>query len=179
MVFLLIQPMVRYINKISSVPKLPTTMVESPTMKLDHRILNCWSQSNSFIELTVVVIELTSISNQSCIFRVVQVIKWLQDPPEVWNNLTGINDNARERGLEQKCFYTLMEGWQRRGRYHIVRQAVPDGGSGDWEGPARPPTVGSLTHGTSRSGGSVAEWLACWTQAQKGPGSNRSRDAVG
>ena len=30
---------------------------------------------------------------------------------------------------------------------------------------------------TSR--GSVAEWLACWTQAQKVPGSNRSRDAVG
>jgi len=28
-------------------------------------------------------------------------------------------------------------------------------------------------------GGSVAEWLACWTQAQKGPVSNRSRDAVG
>ena len=27
-------------------------------------------------------------------------------------------------------------------------------------------------------GGSVAEWLACWTQAQKDPGSNRSRDAV-
>jgi len=30
-----------------------------------------------------------------------------------------------------------------------------------------------------RLGGSVAEWLACWTQAQKGLGSNRSRDAVG
>jgi len=28
-------------------------------------------------------------------------------------------------------------------------------------------------------GGSVAEWFACWTQAQKGPGSNHSRDAVG
>ena len=28
-------------------------------------------------------------------------------------------------------------------------------------------------------GGSVAEWLACWAQAQKGLGSNRSRDAVG
>ena len=28
-------------------------------------------------------------------------------------------------------------------------------------------------------GGSVAEWLACWTQEQKGPGSNRSHDAVG
>jgi len=27
--------------------------------------------------------------------------------------------------------------------------------------------------------GSVAKWLACWTQAQKGVGSNRSRDAVG
>ena len=24
-------------------------------------------------------------------------------------------------------------------------------------------------------GSSVAEWLACWTRAQKGPGSNRSR----
>ena len=28
-------------------------------------------------------------------------------------------------------------------------------------------------------GGSVAEWLACWTQVQKGRGSYRSRDAVG
>ena len=35
-----------------------------------------------------------------------------------------------------------------------------------------------LTQGIM-SGGSIAEWLACWTQAQKGPGSNRSRDAVG
>jgi len=31
----------------------------------------------------------------------------------------------------------------------------------------------------SHLGGSVAECLACWTQAQKSPGSNRSRDAVG
>ena len=29
------------------------------------------------------------------------------------------------------------------------------------------------------TGGSVAEWLACWTQVQKVPGSNRSCDAVG
>ena len=28
-------------------------------------------------------------------------------------------------------------------------------------------------------GGSLAEWLTCWTRAQKGPGSNCSRDAVG
>jgi len=32
---------------------------------------------------------------------------------------------------------------------------------------------------TFTEGGPVDEWLACWTQAQKGPGSNRSRDAVG
>ena len=28
-------------------------------------------------------------------------------------------------------------------------------------------------------GGSVAKWLACWTQAQKGLRLDRSRDAVG
>jgi len=28
-------------------------------------------------------------------------------------------------------------------------------------------------------GSSVAEWLACWTQEQKGLGSSRSRDSVG
>ena len=32
---------------------------------------------------------------------------------------------------------------------------------------------------THKQGSSAAEWLVCWTQAQKGPGSNRSRDAVG
>jgi len=38
----------------------------------------------------------------------------------------------------------------------------------------------TLRPGHSKSeGGSVAEWLVCWTQAQKGLGSNRSRDAVG
>jgi len=37
----------------------------------------------------------------------------------------------------------------------------------------------SLSWVTFLLGGSVAEWLACWTQVQKGPGSNRSRDAVG
>ena len=36
-----------------------------------------------------------------------------------------------------------------------------------------------LAYAQSDKDGSVAEWLACWTQAQKGPGSNRSRDAVG
>jgi len=39
--------------------------------------------------------------------------------------------------------------------------------------------VGIFAKAVHAKGGSVAEWLACWTQAQKGPGSNRSRDAVG
>ena len=30
-----------------------------------------------------------------------------------------------------------------------------------------------------RSFSTLAEWLACWTQAQKGPGLNRNRDAFG
>jgi len=34
--------------------------------------------------------------NQSCIFRVVQVTKSLQDPLVVGNNLPGISDNVRE-----------------------------------------------------------------------------------
>ena len=42
--------------------------------------------------------------NQSCIFRVVQVIKSFQDPLEVENNLMGINDKVREQSREQKCF---------------------------------------------------------------------------
>jgi len=32
---------------------------------------------------------------------------------------------------------------------------------------------------TMRKGGSVAKWLACWTQAQNGPGSNRSATLSG
>jgi len=39
--------------------------------------------------------------------------------------------------------------------------------------------VTDLLNLMSYKGGSVAEWLACWTQAQKGPGSNRNRNAVG
>ena len=37
-------------------------------------------------------------------------------------------------------------------------------------------TVHTYIH---KGGGSVAEWLVCWTQAQKGPGSSNSRDVVG
>ena len=36
----------------------------------------------------------------------------------------------------------------------------------------------SFTKPTLSQAGSAAEWLVCSTQAQKGPGSNRSRDAV-
>jgi len=37
----------------------------------------------------------------------------------------------------------------------------------------------SLPYHQTAEGDSVAEWLAYWTQVQKGLGSNRSRDAVG
>ena len=39
--------------------------------------------------------------------------------------------------------------------------------------------AGRYTHTHTHTSGSVAEWSACWTQAQNGPGSNSSRDAVG
>ena len=42
--------------------------------------------------------------------------------------------------------------------------------------PSLDPSLGttrSLITLVRRLGGSVAEWLTCWTQAQKGPGSNR------
>ena len=59
---------------------------------------------------------------------------------ELGNNLPGIDDNVRERGLEQKCFQTLTEGRQRRSREHIVRQTVPKI-VGPATGKALPPTV--------------------------------------
>jgi len=40
-------------------------------------------------------------------------------------------------------------------------------------------TVTVVISNSIGAGCSVVEWLACWTQAQKGPGSNRSRAAVG
>ena len=40
-------------------------------------------------------------------------------------------------------------------------------------------TVATLSNSTWKMGGTVAEWLACCTQAQNGLGSNRSRNAVG
>ena len=68
------------------------------------------SQQQHYTELTVrsapsplITARIQSIS-QSCIFRVVQVTKSLQDPLEVGNNLPGIGDTVKERGLEQKCF---------------------------------------------------------------------------
>ena len=60
------------------------------------------SQQQHYTELTVrsapsplITARIQSIS-QSCIFRVVQVTKSLQDPLEVGNNLPGIGDNVRE-----------------------------------------------------------------------------------
>ena len=47
---------------------------------------------------------------------------------------------------------------------------------------AQPPDIGAWIRFAREylvdPGGSVAEWSACWTRAQKGAGSNRSRDDV-
>ena len=48
-----------------------------------------------------------------------------------------------------------------------------------YDGTDRQTDARSFHNGIIAYGGSVAEWLACWTQAQKGSGSNRSRYAVG
>jgi len=44
--------------------------------------------------------------------------------------------------------------------------------------PRRTRTGAASREQAKRVGDSVAEWLACWTQAQKDLGSDRSRDAV-
>ena len=56
--------------------------------------------------------------NQSCIFRVVRVIKSLQHPLEVGNNLTRINDNVREQGTHTHTrFNGLLSGTTWVSRY--------------------------------------------------------------
>jgi len=67
---------------------------------------------------------------------VVQVIISLYDPLKAGSDVTGIDDSVRKRGLRGKCFQTLTEGRKRQSRGHIVRQTVPNGQSGSWEGPA-------------------------------------------
>jgi len=55
-----------------------------------------------------------------------------------------------------------------------ARQALHDCKFVQLNHPAYSPDLVPSTYG-----GLVDEWLACWTQVQKGPGSNRSRDADG
>ena len=64
---------------------------------------------------------------------------------------------------------------KRSGVRPSVRLSVPsvDSSNGDLTGGFAAATYNAIL------GGSIAEWLACWAQAQKGLGSNRSRDAVG
>jgi len=73
--------------------------------------------------------------NQSCSFRVVQVIKSLQGPLEAGNSLPGINDDVRpgtEMFLNADGRPTETEQISRC----PAGQTVADGGSGDREGPA-------------------------------------------
>jgi len=52
------------------------------------------------------------------------------------NNFTGIDDNVTELGLEQFSDAGGRSAETEQRAHCDVRQAVPDGGSGDWEGPA-------------------------------------------
>jgi len=55
---------------------------------------------------------------------------------QVGTKLKVIDDKVRKRGWEYKRFQALTEGRQRESRDHFVRQTVPAGKSGDWEGSA-------------------------------------------
>ena len=79
----------------------------------------------------------------------VQVIRSLQDPLEVGNNLPGINDNVRERGLEQKCFLNA-DGADITLSGRLFQMVGPATGK------ARPPTVDSFTDGF---GFGLGAWL--------------------
>ena len=95
--------------------------------------------------------------NQSCVFRVVQVIKSLQDPLEVGNNLPGINDNVREWGLEQN-----RDGADITLSGRLFRMVGPATGK------TRPQTVDSFTDSTSR-------WLVRAEQRERRPGRSATR----
>jgi len=85
------------------------------------------------------ILQLSSVNQTTTYYRVVQVIKSLQDPLEVGDNLTGINDNVGERGLEQKCL-------DADGRSTATGQIITMAGRlyqmvGPATGKARPPTT--------------------------------------
>jgi len=83
------------------------------------------------------------------IFRVVWEIKSLHDPLKVGDDLTGIDDNVRKRGLEEKCFHMLIEGRKRckveitlsDRLFQMVRPAT---------GKAWPPAVDNFMDGACR-----------------------------
>ena len=87
-----------------------------------------------------------------------------------------VNFNQRFGNFNRSC--------QRRAKQKASLEVAPTTSGAkksNMQQPSRGTWLGRAIVSTTRhwGGGSVAEWLACWTQAQKGPGSNRSCDAVG
>jgi len=88
--------------------------------------------------------------------------------------LTGLSKlTSISQSIYWRCPHSMS--MKRSGVRPSVRLSVPsvDSSNGDLTGGFAAATYNAIL------GGSVAEWLACWAQAQKGLGSNRSRDAVG
>jgi len=88
----------------------------------------------------------------------------LPAPPEALQVSAQAGDEASSAAIDQ------ARRPRRRRRRHAGQRQVRAG--------AGQVSIGLHFYFTLLQAGSVAEWLACWTRAQKGPGSNRSRDAV-
>ena len=119
-------------------------------------------------------------AEKSTRFHIVLNVSW----STVTNNRVITTRRIMTRGALGLRMQWVWQTWQ-RSRWRLWRRVV-----GEQTRPSQPVSALSLnqphttatrfiTRATLCKGGSVAEWLACWTQAQKGPGWNRSRDAVG
>ena len=100
------------------------------------------------------------------------------------------DERRRERELESVCDAEVERMWEQRVRQwraeKAARQKLLDEVVEARRQQIQQRRASALAGYTTSSravaaflGGSVAEWLACWTRAQKGPCSNRSRDAIG
>jgi len=134
--------------------------------------------------LAVVAIQFKFVGFQSSCSSVVVFVKFVRLAVQLQINQSIIFCNSTQRvellakkitELGYSCFYihAKMNQQHRNRVFHDFRQGL--GRNLVCSGVYYPHLL--LVH--TVKGSSVAEWLVCWTQVQKGPGSNRSHDAVG